>query len=253
MLETFNPLTMYPYLKELTLDEALKLPPDTIVYHKYFPSESGKIKDCILSNAYNGCNDALACDALTYATHILKQAAPPEGWGYAAYNLDSGKYEGLHYRSQPSGTSVFRFENQDNTDKWWYYQFKLTDLARVEGISKMETTETDWEAKYKELERATTSTLNTSHGQRSFGDYVNGYCKQLDLADRVTDLEAKNKELQSKFDELHGYSPKDWKIAELQLKVDGYQDVSKLHLENVFDLHDFYHKIISNLLKQISN
>jgi predicted RNase H-like nuclease (RuvC/YqgF family) len=87
----------------------------------------------------------------------------------------------------------------------------------------------DWEAKYKELERATTSTLNTSHGQRSFGDYVNGYCKQLDLADRVADLEAKNKEKPSG----HPNYQKELleRIAELEEKL----KTAKHYAENLSD------------------
>ncbi len=60
---------------------------------------------------------------------------------------------------------------------------------------------TDWKAKYSELERATTTTLNTSHGQRSFSDYVNGYCGQLDLSERVCRLEAEKCEFTKQLQE----------------------------------------------------
>ena len=58
-----------------------------------------------------------------------------------------------------------------------------------------------WKAKYIELERATTTTLNTSHGQRSFSDYVNGYCGQLDLSERVCRLEAEKCEFTKQLQE----------------------------------------------------
>ena len=58
---------MYPYTKELTIDEALNI----LLNAKCQSYENdGKIY----------------LTALDYATHILKQAAPPEGWGYAAYD-----------------------------------------------------------------------------------------------------------------------------------------------------------------------
>lgn len=63
------------------------------------------------------------------------------------------------------------------------------------------TDSTDWKAKYNELERATTTTLNTSHGQRSFSDYVNGYCGQLDLSERVCRLEAEKGEFTKQLQE----------------------------------------------------
>jgi hypothetical protein len=196
---------MYPYTKELMLDEALKLHEKDRKTRVFFNNKDWEIYCWNIQDVYSE-GKSLFCDALTYATHIL-QAAPPEGWGYAAYELSSGKYEGLHYRSQPSGTSVFRFENQDNTDKWWYYQFKLTDLARVEAESEILQPATccpkcyevmtelkqeiaDLEAKNKELANAG---LNIAHDLAT-GSQTN----EKNLLDRIAELEAKNKELQSK-------------------------------------------------------
>jgi len=131
---------MYPYTKELTLDEAL----NTLLNAKCQSYEKdGKV----------------FLTALDYATHILKQAAPPEGYGYAAYELGSGRYDSLPYyllineRNWMEGMEAnYALSNADCKNDWNRYAFRLTDLARVEGISEMETSVTDWEAKYKELE-----------------------------------------------------------------------------------------------------
>lgn len=124
---------MYPYTKELTLDEAL----NTLLNAKCQSYEKdGKV----------------FLTPLDYATHILKQAAPPEGYGYAAYD-EPERYKGLHkldlYLSGWVGDNI---DFDGDWNGWHYYAFRLTDLARVEAISEMETTVTDWEAKYKELE-----------------------------------------------------------------------------------------------------
>jgi hypothetical protein len=98
---------MYPYTKELTLDEALKL--DSI------------------SNF---------CTALDYATHILGQDIPPEGWGYAAYD-EPEKYDGLAFISYDKSWSQRVYgEFYRNWDKWSNFAFRLKDLAKVEAEPK---------------------------------------------------------------------------------------------------------------------
>jgi hypothetical protein len=137
---------MYPYLKELTLDEALKLPPDAIVYSPSCPNKEYRLDKVNVFNLELTYSRKwkLYCTALDYATHILNQAAPPEGWGYAAYELSSGRYDSLHYHYfQHSGggdiwdthRTLFRPFTKSDGDKtvWHYWSFRLTDLARVEG------------------------------------------------------------------------------------------------------------------------
>jgi hypothetical protein len=119
---------MYPYTKELTLDEALNI----LLNAKCQSYENdGKVY----------------LTALDYATHILKQQIPPEGWGYAAYELDSGRYEGLPYGCLEKNNHWdvtfmpdLGFELNDSSDLWHNRCFKLIDLARVEGTDKVQLT-----------------------------------------------------------------------------------------------------------------
>jgi hypothetical protein len=251
---------MYPYLKELTLGEALQLEqiaPDSMVFDNN-PNQK-ETPDCI--NCYGikflyEDGYKLYCTPLDYATHILKQKTPPEGYGYAVYELSSRMYDELPYcfnfdkhlwRNSEAGFSSTRTVAKD----WYEIAFRLTDLARVEGepISKMETTVTDWEAKYKELEKATTSTLNTSHGQRSFGDYVNGYCEQLDLAERIADLEAKTKEKPTG----HPNYQKELleRIAELEAKEIKLIRERNEEIEKRYDLEQLYNKLSNYVIVQL--
>jgi DNA repair exonuclease SbcCD ATPase subunit len=145
---------MYPYLKELTLDEAHKLQEEI---------KKGVIPDIKINLSNSSDIDSLACfndltyhyshngklsiTALDYATHILNQQAPPEGWGYAAYELSSGMYDTLDYiwLGELTGNwniaviDSFKYRKPKHTN-WNVYTFSLTDLARVEG------TNTDTEA-----------------------------------------------------------------------------------------------------------
>lgn len=101
---------------------------------------------------------------------------------------------------------------------------------------------TDWKAKYIELEEQHNTLIKHLQEATASAD-----AKQ----DIINNLEDKNKKLKFRLDDLHGYSPKDWKIAELEMQVDFNKDMRKMHLENVSDLHDFYHKIIWNLFEQL--
>jgi len=144
---------MYPYTKRLTLDEVFnaELNPNVLAY---------RIDSKVFITAHD------------YATYILNQPTPPEGWGYAAYELDSGRYNELPYyiltdaKHWKSGVfSYYQYSNSDFKYDWNRYAFKLTDLAKVEASSKMEPTEShiqpsgikdetqnyDWEAKYNQL------------------------------------------------------------------------------------------------------
>ncbi len=146
---------MYPYTKKLTLDEALQLPKDTVVY-------SGCANPQDLNNFYISTHydldGKLFCTSLDYATHILKQQTPPEGWGYAAYELSSGKYDTLDYKWlgelsrewNIAGIDSFKHSKHSN---WNVYIFPLTDLAKVEVESEAAPIQptTDWEAKYNSL------------------------------------------------------------------------------------------------------
>jgi hypothetical protein len=120
---------MYPYTKELTLDEALN----------------------ILTNAKCQSYEKdgkVYLTALDYATHILKQQRPPEGWWHAAYPLDSGRYDLLEYMIFTKDWNLGYHSKFKETDDyshldipWNNYAFKLTDLAKVEASSEMEPTE----------------------------------------------------------------------------------------------------------------
>lgn len=101
---------------------------------------------------------------------------------------------------------------------------------------------TDWKAKYIELEEQHNTLIKHLQEATASAD-----AKQ----DIINNLEDENKKLKFRLDDLHGYSPKDWKIAELEMQVDFNKDMRKMHLENVSDLHDFYHKIIWNLFEQL--
>jgi len=140
---------MYPYTKELTLNEALKLhqvAPDTVVAtESIIPFE---LRDFEIKEHYN-LGRVIFITALDYAIHILGQAAPPEGWGYAAYPLDSGRYDKF-----PCLICRFSLDNLPNdwiesyyenfgqkikptiSQEWNHFAFRLEDLARVETEPK---------------------------------------------------------------------------------------------------------------------
>jgi hypothetical protein len=130
---------MYPYTKELTLDEALN----------------------ILTNAKCQSYEKdgkVYLTALDYATHILKQNAPPEGWGYPNKELKQGTYTGLHWgyygASQWDIIEDEYFDTKESIENWNKVCFKLTDLAKVEQQTEAPIQPTtDWEVKYKELEK----------------------------------------------------------------------------------------------------
>ncbi len=110
---------MYPYTKRLTLDEALNI----LVNAKCQSYENdGKVY----------------LTALDYATYILNQPTPPEGWGYAAYELDSGRYDSIAYckfKNEFKEWETSLFKNDWRLEKRPFYEvcFHLTDLARVEA------------------------------------------------------------------------------------------------------------------------
>jgi hypothetical protein len=175
---------MYPYTKELTLDEAEKLRNLDTNVKAYLPDYKGQIQNpsnisCWLPKGINNNGKSLFITALDYATHILNQATPPEGWAYAAYELSSCNYEGLNFKhwntsawdsrlGSPEWEHALYGEfnssfpsrlNKNEWIKWYEVAFRLTDLARVEGTeaatippSEIRPPANDWEAKYKELE-----------------------------------------------------------------------------------------------------
>jgi hypothetical protein len=197
---------MYPYTKELTLDEALQLQlvaPETKVYYPSHQVDDyeGAIKDYYLDRIYAN-NNFLQCDALTYAIHILKQQTPPEGWGYAAYELSSGKYDKLEYCFNFSKNrwhnSTAGFSNtRTNATNWHEIAFRLTDLARVEKQTEtapIQPPSADWEAKYNQ-EKSESTRL-----RKALLESEAKYNKAI-LQRNTTDWEAKYKELEFKYNE----------------------------------------------------
>jgi hypothetical protein len=136
---------MYPYTTQLTLDEALnleKVNKTALVYDSDYEDSLGcnpdELDNWDIPSIYRQ-GDYLSCDALTYATYILNQATPPEGWGYAAYELSSGRYDSLPYfyydvdAGWKSGVfETFGEKKKENKIYWNRNAFRLTDLARVE-------------------------------------------------------------------------------------------------------------------------
>ncbi|NBO98843.1 MAG: hypothetical protein EBU90_01775 [Proteobacteria bacterium] len=146
---------MYPYTKRLTLVEALRL------FHSeiQFTVISSTSKHCAdfdentLKEYYNDGN-YISCTALDYATHILGQDTPPEGWGYAAYELSSGRYDELaywwlYYKWEKSDYDCYKKSDIFPKTEWNRYAFRLEDLAKVEGEPETEIPNTtDWKASY---------------------------------------------------------------------------------------------------------
>jgi hypothetical protein len=133
---------MYPYTKELTLDDAQLLPESITVYSPITQQEPiDTLTVFNLTYIYSNDN-ALYCTALDYATHILKQAAPPEGWGYAAYELSSGRYEGLKYGMLSDKWDIeflphIPFDSTASFADWNTVCFRLSHLVRVEATSEI--------------------------------------------------------------------------------------------------------------------
>ena len=134
---------MYPYTKQLTLDEALnleKVNKTALVYDSDYEDSLGSNPDELdnwdIPSIYRQ-GDYLSCDALTYATYILNQATPPEGYGYAAYSVDTNsRYSQLPYLSYSTGQwqhGVQELFTAADDVNWHLFCFRLTDLARVEG------------------------------------------------------------------------------------------------------------------------
>jgi hypothetical protein len=130
---------MYPYTKELTLDEAYLLPERITVYSPITKQDPIDVLSVFnLSYIYDN-NNAVYCTPLDYATHILKQAAPPEGYGYAAYDYGTGRYNGLEFMHIAGDKGILPFKDVEYmANNWADYLFRLTDLARVEGTDKTE-------------------------------------------------------------------------------------------------------------------
>jgi len=169
---------MYPYTKEIDLAQAEAL--DRIAFKNGIEIlaqnrqyQLNPVNICMwdFGDVYTKDKRTLSITALDYATHILNQAAPPEGWGYAAYELDSGRYDSIAYckfKNEFKEWETSLFKNDWRLEKRPFYEvcFHLTDLARVEASSekeiaeppiqpseiKDETQNYDWEAKYKELQ-----------------------------------------------------------------------------------------------------
>jgi len=155
---------MYPYTKVLTLEQALKLRdklskqeiPEIKVFNSKFsasvPPKDGNpdwLRNWIIEIVYQQ-GYYLSTTALDYATYILGEVAPPEGWGYAAFD-EPERYFGFPYmiaqeRKWNKGyypVLDFKWSN------WYNYAFRLQDLARVEEVAETEKTATDWKAKYE--------------------------------------------------------------------------------------------------------
>ena len=216
-----------------------------------------------------------------YATYILGNKPLPDGYGYPSKDLSIGIYDELPYyfnfNADDWSKNLSFDSNYTTVKKWYQICFRLTDLARVEAeadkpfaekyketlaepkpsmpanftyqndewlkeANKLAVEHDELKAKYIELEEQHNTLIKHLQEATASAD-----AKQ----DIINNLEDKNKKLKFRLDDLHGYSPKDWKIAELEMQVDFNKDMRKMHLENVSDLHDFYHKIIWNLFEQL--
>ncbi len=203
---------MYPYLKELSSNEAYAIQqsnPDCLAYYPKstnHPNHVSTVGHFIFQGIYGELNHSVFITALDYATHILKQAALPEGYGYAAYELSSGRYDELPYYllSDQKNWQEGRYSEYQKTvatckTDWNRYAFPLTDLARVEAESEILQPATccpkcyevmtelkqeiaDLEAKNKELANAG---LNIAHDLAT-GSQNN----EKNLLDRINELEA---------------------------------------------------------------
>jgi len=202
---------MYPYTKELTLDEAQTLQqkikagemPDIEIYFQYFRTDDhhGNLGSYYLDRCYKDNNNAILLTALDYATHILNQLAPPEGWGYAAYPLDSGKYDKLPYlvlvNSWGEGWySQYKESITFSKEEWIRYAFKLTDLARVEA-EKPEVKSTppiaDWEGTaFPERPDA----IRPAKQEQTFGQFVGKVLEKIDWEAKYNSLLIDEKQLQ---------------------------------------------------------
>ena len=145
---------MYPYTKKLTLDEALKfisLELELTVYSS-FSKATVRISQIInfdVKELYPK-GAALYCTALHYATHILGQVAPPEGWGYPSNELKQGTYTNLQWawyngdcwniNELDNGDGVY-YDTSASLEPWNTIAFRLEDLARVEVVAETEKTE----------------------------------------------------------------------------------------------------------------
>jgi hypothetical protein len=159
---------MYPYLKELDLGQALQLKdlhPEVLVFAENV--EPIKILYKFIQPIYEQ-GGKVFITALDYATHILKQKTPPEGYGYPAYELGSGRYDELPYYLIDDEKKWIegRYSEYQKTDAtckndWYRYAFRLTDLARVEGTDTDKTEINLGQAKWlKEKEQRFTYWLN---------------------------------------------------------------------------------------------
>lgn len=134
---------MYPYLKELSSNEAYAIQqsnPDCLAYYPKstnHPNHVSTVGHFIFQGIYGELNHSVFITALDYATHILKQKTPPEGYGYAAYSVDTNsRYSKLRYLSYSTGQwqhGVQELFTAADDVYWHLFCFRLTDLARVEG------------------------------------------------------------------------------------------------------------------------
>jgi hypothetical protein len=249
---------MYPYTKEIDLGQAQSLK-DQIA--------KGEIPDIKIDLSNSSNLDSLTCfndltflylhnnkvylTALDYATHILKQDAPPEGWGYAAYELGSGMYDRLEFGVYSNNewdidTNPNVKFNRELYYFWNQLCFKLTDLARVEEQSEILQPATccpkcyevmtelkqeiaELEAKNKELADAGLNlAYNLATGSQS---------NEKNLLDRIAELEVKNKELQS---DLHN-------------TVKHNKSLGDNHIMEVYDLRVENDKLKNYIINQLLN
>jgi hypothetical protein len=199
---------MYPYTKQLTLDEALKLSEvneTALAYHLNYRDIYGenpdKLNNWDIPSIYNQ-GDYLSCDALTYATYILNQATPPEGWGYAALSVDNnkrdifGRYSQLPYLSYSTGKwehgvqELFTVADDEN---WYLFCFPLEDLARVEAMSEKEIAEESAKANtWPERPDA----IRPAKQEQTFGQFVDKVLDVVDWEAKYNSLLIDEKQLQ---------------------------------------------------------
>jgi uncharacterized coiled-coil protein SlyX len=132
---------MYPYTKVIDLSQAEAL--DRIAFKNSIEIlaqnqqyQLNPVNICMwdFGDVYTKDKRVLFITAIDYATHILNQQAPPEGWGYAAYDYGTGRYNKLEFMHVNAQKRLYHFIDIENmANNWADYLFRLTDLARVEA------------------------------------------------------------------------------------------------------------------------
>jgi hypothetical protein len=96
------------------------------------------LKDWVgsIQNLYKNNGGYFQISRADYAEYVQLNEPLPEGYGYASFPLDSGRYEGLPYAFNHNtwvfGSKYTTNGENRNLGEWYEYAFKLEDLACVE-------------------------------------------------------------------------------------------------------------------------